>query len=851
MSFDNNFDYLQPEQVEYFHGRLLDEESKHVLEEYGYQDGLYLLRENVTDVSSYFLSICYKKQVFDYFIKRQSDGTVSFSSHQNLSTNSFIGPIELVNYFRINSIEDDNIHTKLLTPCPRSKQKEPVNFYILDNADLINLVDSEIQTYVNHLKLVHSGEGLDKFQAEAMGKFRYKHLKRVLKRLHTSKPWYEKQMGTLDENKLSHGQFFVRKTKANSNDHVICFCQNDELQKLRILYHESSSRYTLETNTTEFDSIIQLIDYFWRKGFKLEEKANANLLSSGLIEAKYIVVNEKLSSVKSGKIVYKGILNKKTVAIKKFDIDDDAAKNILSKESKVFKCLNHLHVIEFLGIYYENNFPRLVYEFASLGPFDDYLRNNKQNMNIDIVLKICYQIALAIEYLLSKNILHFSLIAHNVLLFTQSHSKLSDFGSLGKINRKENKEWIRFNPPEIILNNDAFDEKSCIWSFGVMCWEATSYAKVPYESIDIENICYNIGNGYRLEKPIDCPKRIYDEIIFKCWSANKIDRPSFSDLVQTFETCPIYDLIENPKIIEDNSFLSKINSKEEFKSSLKFKKMLAESDFIQFDKNISSFVSSPIYRGKFGKTLKKHRVAIKSKKINNQEDELNFKKFIDLIESFDDHPNIIKFFGICYQEESSYKLLFELAPLGRCDIYLRNRKSKMSMVKIVKICYQIALALEYLISNNIIHRNLALRKVLLVNEDNAKLSDFSLSTKLNEYSFYEITNRNKWPVKWNAPETNNYHLANEKSEIWNFGILCLEATSYGEIPYKEIENSSVLLYKLENEHFRLAKPPNCPENIFKIISECWNGDMRERPSFSKLVKEISLAIYDIYHISVT
>ena len=227
------------------------------------------------------------------------------------------------------------------------------------------------------------------------------------------------------------------------------------------------------------------------------------------------------------------------------------------------------------------------------------------------------------------------------------------------------------------------------------------------------------------------------------------------------------------------------------------------------------------------------------------------QKNIELLESLE-HPNVIKFFGACSsQEPNSYNLIFELAPLGRFDKYLRSRGKKMSMIKILKICYQVSLALEYLLTKNIIHQNIALRKVLLIDEHNSKLSDFKFSRKLNEHFFYEIVTQNKWPVKWYSPETNSLHLSDEKSEIWSFGVLSWEATSYGEIPYKEIENSSVLLYKLENEHFRLAKPPNCPENIFKIISECWNGDMRERPSFSKLVKEISLAIYDIYHISVT
>jgi serine/threonine protein kinase len=849
--------YVNPDQVDYFHGRLLDEEKNRLLEEIGYRDGLFLLRENVTDVSSYIISICFQGQIFDYHIKRQLDEMVCLSYDQRISDRSFIGPIELITYYQDNN--DEFIITKPTIPCKRPKEKEPINFYILDNIDFKNLVDNEIQTYLNAIKINYS-EAFNRAELDAQGRFRYKRVKKVLQNLHTFQPWYENHKVALDEKKICHGQFAVHKIREGSQDHVITLRQNMDLHQVKIFYRDSS-RYSLETSDKEFDSIIQLIDYFYRNGFRLEEKAKSNSFWQ-IPEFKNIAIFESLSSNNFGPIVYRGNLNKKAeaVAVKTFKTDeiDEVTKNILTVEYESMKSIKHPYIIDFIGFYLENNFTRIIFEFGTLGPFDRYLRENKEKMSMDKILKICYQTALAMEYLSSRKIVHYALMIHNILLLTESHSKLSDFGFITRINERKTKEYLTCYPPENLITNqisdrNIFDEKSCSWSFGILCWQATSYSQELYEKISIEDLHYNLTNGYRMEKPLECPKNIFDDIISICWSANKIDRPTFSDITKQFESLPIYDLITNFKIVDNSSYLYNTELKQESTSGLKFKNSLKNSDLNLFDKmslgGQFNSVFEGIYKKKNGKKLVKTRVAIKLKSVINKEDEFKLQKNIELLESLE-HPNIIKFFGACYSQESnSYNLIFELAPLGRFDKYLKNRGKKMSMAKIIKICYQVSLALEYLISKNIIHQNIALRKVLLIDEHTSKLSDFKFSRTLNENFFYEIVTQNKWPVKWYSPETNSLHLSDEKSEVWSFGVLCWEATSYGEIPYKEIESPSILRYQLENENLRLTKPSKCPERMFEIISKCWIANKRDRPTFSDLVKEIRLAINDIYNIS--
>jgi hypothetical protein len=45
----------------------------------------------------------------------------------------------------------------------------------------------------------------------------------------------------------------------------------------------------------------------------------------------------------------------------------------------------------------------------------------------------------------------------------------------------------------------------------------------------------------------------------------------------------------------------------------------------------------------------------------------------------------------------------------------------MPMLKIIKTCYQVSIAMEYLSSKNLVHRDLAARNVLIVSENLAKV----------------------------------------------------------------------------------------------------------------------------------
>lgn len=272
-------------------------------------------------------------------------------------------------------------------------------------------------------------------------------------------------------------------------------------------------------------------------------------------------------------------------------------------------------------------------------------------------------------------------------------------------------------------------------------------------------------------------------------------------------------------------------------------------DLISYDKLGSGCFGSVtrgtyLIRDKNGKIENELPVAIKTLNIENEESRHEISKEAKTMQSLN-HQHIIKFIGMCCasNSNSNYMIVLELAKLGPLHKYLRNHKD-MAMYKIVRLMYQIASAMQYLSTMQLVHRDLAARNVLLASEDIAKVSDFGMSRKMNENSYYYTKTQGKWPLKWYPPETATSGKFDEKSDVWSFGVTCWEATSYGGRPYQGID-IGMLIWKLENGH-RLEKPQHCPDDMYDLMYKCWYSDKYKRPTFSEIVKEIKYILTELH-----
>ncbi|GAV01121.1 hypothetical protein RvY_11881-1 [Ramazzottius varieornatus] len=185
------------------------------------------------------------------------------------------------------------------------------------------------------------------------------------------------------------------------------------------------------------------------------------------------------------------------------------------------------------------------------------------------------------------------------------------------------------------------------------------------------------------------------------------------------------------------------------------------------------------------------------------------------------HPNIVKLLGVTYFANSPV-LLLEYCEHGSLLNFLRNSRNYSDLPKKgegfaqdftassyrsdathfdkkelrlirdetlltfeeqLSFAYQIARGMEYLASRKVIHRDLAARNVLLIGNKIAKISDFGLARKGE--NFYVMGSNAGLPVRWMPPEALSSKSFSQSSDVWSCDVQLWEIFSMGGIPYAD------------------------------------------------------------------
>ncbi|CDS81856.1 related to IRE1-protein kinase [Sporisorium scitamineum] len=136
-------------------------------------------------------------------------------------------------------------------------------------------------------------------------------------------------------------------------------------------------------------------------------------------------------------------------------------------------------------------------------------------------------------------------------------------------------------------------------------------------------------------------------------------------------------------------------------------------------------------------------------------------KEVSLLESADNHPNVIRYF---YKEltPSFLFIALELCPASLAEVVERpaNYRDLSNLLEPKRALHQITSGLRHLHSLSIVHRDIKPQNILVATSTNGKhlkmlLSDFGLSKRLDgmaQTSFSQTVNNPGGTVGWRAPE---------------------------------------------------------------------------------------------------
>ncbi|XP_067037567.1 fibroblast growth factor receptor 3-like isoform X2 [Acropora muricata] len=228
--------------------------------------------------------------------------------------------------------------------------------------------------------------------------------------------------------------------------------------------------------------------------------------------------------------------------------------DLLSEADTMKKIGKHKNIISLIGACTQNGPLFVVVEYAPFGNLRQFLRNRrpseykeKRSCSCDCSLTIrdfvsfALQIAEGMEYLGKRKCIHRDLAARNILVGEDYIMKIADFGLARSLRdmdyyRKTTKgrlpiKWLAIEA----LFDRVYTIQSDVWAFGVLLWEIFTFGGSPYPGRPVQNLFDLLESGYRMERPSNCPNKIY-QVMLNCWEADPKNRTSFTNKRIQFET---------------------------------------------------------------------------------------------------------------------------------------------------------------------------------------------------------------------------------------------------------------------------------------------------------------------------
>ncbi|ESS70705.1 protein kinase [Trypanosoma cruzi Dm28c] len=186
------------------------------------------------------------------------------------------------------------------------------------------------------------------------------------------------------------------------------------------------------------------------------------------------------------------------------------------------------------------------------------------------------------------------------------------------------------------------------------------------------------------------------------------------------------------------------------------------------------------------------------------------------------HPNIVRYVEH-FENRNNLYIVMEYCDGG--DLHTKVKLGPMKESTILYYYSQVCLAMEYLHSRHILHRDIKAMNVFLMKNGSVKLGDFGISTVLR--NTMGMANTVCGTPYYFSPEICRNKPYNNKSDVWALGVLLYELAT-GKHPFDGSGMQQLMQRIVKGSYAPL--PSHFSPDFRKMVDWCLQKDPSRRPS---------------------
>ncbi|KAF9644872.1 kinase-like protein [Thelephora ganbajun] len=250
--------------------------------------------------------------------------------------------------------------------------------------------------------------------------------------------------------------------------------------------------------------------------------------------------------------VWKGRSQGRDVAIKvlkMYQCSNHEQIRKFCKEVLMWKALRHPNVLPLLGVMMINTQFAMVSEWMVNGNIKEFVKAHTSADRLELLLDV----ARGLDYLHGQEMIHGDLKGANILIDSEGHARIADFGLLTMISDSTNlissisrveggtTQWMSpelLDPERFGLDDSRPTEESDCYALGMVVYEVLS-GHSPFPGCKDPVVIRKVMDGERPERPQAIQGTWFTdglwEMLERCWEPRPDDRPSLKTIFQSLE----------------------------------------------------------------------------------------------------------------------------------------------------------------------------------------------------------------------------------------------------------------------------------------------------------------------------